>query len=53
MTGYSVNYDYSFSDNVVWRIEAKGLSSKTDFFNLSDNPSKNQFYFTTALAISF
>lgn len=53
ITGYSVNYDYSFSENVVWRIEAKGLSSKTEFFNLSNHPSKNQFYFTTTLAISF
>jgi Putative beta-barrel porin-2, OmpL-like. bbp2 len=53
MTGCSVNYDYSFLENLVWRIEVKGLSSKTDFFNLNNNPSKNQLYFTTALAISF
>jgi hypothetical protein len=53
VTGYSLNYDYTFAENVIWRIEAKGLSSKTAYFNLSNNPTKNQLYFTTALAISF
>lgn len=51
--GYSMNYDFNYSKNLVWRIEAKGLTNNTELFNLANNPSKNQFYFTTALAISF
>ena len=53
LAGYSINYDFNYSENVVWRIEAKGYSNKTALFNLVNHPSKNQFYITTALAISF
>ena len=51
--GYSINYDLNFSENVVWRIEAKGFSNKTELFNYSEKPSKHQLFFTSALAISF
>lgn len=53
LLGYSLNYDFNYSENVVLRIEAKGLTNETTLFNLADHPSKNQYYFTTALAISF
>lgn len=53
LLGYSFNYDFNYSENVVWRIEAKGYSNETALFNLTNNPSKDQYYFTTALAISF
>ncbi len=51
--GYSVNFDYSIYSNVVWRIEARSLSSKDDVFLKDGDPTKNNTFVTTALAISF
>lgn len=51
--GYSLNFDYKFSDNAMWRIEGRGLSSKDKMFTL-DNKASNQNYFvTTSLAVAF
>lgn len=51
--GYSVNLDYNFYDNVVWRIEARNLSSKDEIFTDNNELSKQNFAMVTALAISF
>ncbi len=51
--GYSVNLDYNIYDNVVWRIEARNLSSKDEVFSKNGNPSEQNFVAITALAISF
>ncbi len=51
--GYSVNFDYSIRENVLWRIEGRGFSSKDKIFTLNNNPSNHNFFITTALAISF
>ncbi|WP_447636969.1 porin [Flavobacterium microcysteis] len=51
--GYSVNFDYNIYDNVVWRIEARNLSSKDEIFVENGNPTKQNFAATTSLAISF
>lgn len=52
--GYSLNSDYNIADNVVWRVEVKGFTSKDKIFVLSDGQSSIQNYsLTTALAISF
>ncbi|MBW7960618.1 porin [Patescibacteria group bacterium] len=51
--GYSLNYDYHILDNVMWRIELRGFSSKDKIFILNENPGTNNFAITTALAISF
>jgi len=51
--GYSVNLDYNFYDNVVWRIEARNLSSKDEIFTDDNEPSRQNFAMVTALAISF
>lgn len=51
--GYSVNLDYNIYDNVVWRIEARNLSSKDEVFSKNGNPSNQNFVAVTALAISF
>lgn len=51
--GYSVNLDYNIVDNVVWRIEARGFSSKDKLFTLDNTPSTQNYCATTALAISF
>ncbi|MBS1588189.1 MAG: porin [Bacteroidetes bacterium] len=51
--GYSVNFDYSIRENVVWRIEGRGFSSKDKIFTLNNHPSNHNFFITTALAIAF
>ncbi|MGH2664677.1 porin [Flavobacterium sp.] len=51
--GYSLNLDYSIYDNVVWRIEARNLSSKDEVFQKNGDPTTQNFVAVTALAISF
>lgn len=51
--GYSLNLDYYLAENVVWRIEGRGLSSKDKIFTLDKQPSTQNYFLTTALAISF
>ena len=52
--GYSANLDYNVSDNLMWRIEARGLNNKDQSFTDNKNKSSNQNYFmTTSLALSF
>lgn len=51
--GYSLNLDYQIMNNVVWRIEGRGFTSKDKIFTLNDNPSSQNYFLTTALAISF
>lgn len=51
--GYSMNFDYTINENVVWRIEAKGLQSKDKVFMLNNKASNQNFLFSTSLAISF
>lgn len=52
--GYSVNTDYWILPNLVWRVEAKNLSSKEAvFINREQNFKENVFSMTTSLAVSF
>lgn len=51
--GYSLNLDYQIMNNVVWRIEGRQFTSKDNIFTLSDRPSTQNYFLTTALAISF
>lgn len=51
--GYSLNLDYAIYPNVVWRIEARGLSGKDAVFLKDNEPSKQNFAAVTSLAISF
>ncbi len=48
--GYSSNFDYVLSENSLFRIEGRILSSKEKNFN--SNSNKN-YFITTSLAISF
>lgn len=48
----SLNLDYLISENAVWRIEFRGLSSKDEIFILNDEPSNMNYFATTSLAIS-
>jgi len=51
--GYSLNLDYNIANNFVWRIEGRGLTSKDKIFILDKQPSTNNYFVTTSLAISF
>lgn len=51
--GYSLNFDYSIYSNVMWRVEARTLTSKDEIFMMNGDPSKNNTFVSTALAISF
>lgn len=51
--GYSVNYDYMIRDNAMWRMEARGFSSKDKVFTKDNNPTNNNFFVTTTIAVSF
>ncbi len=52
--GYSANLDYNIADNLMWRIEGRGLNNKDQSFVNRENNSSNQNYFmTTSLALSF
>lgn len=51
--GYSLNYDHAISNQAMWRIEARGFSSKDRIFEKNGNMDNNNFFISTALAISF
>ncbi|MFT4202509.1 MAG: porin [Chitinophagaceae bacterium] len=51
--GYSLNYDYLVRDNVVWRVEGRAFSSRDRIFAQNGKPGNNDFFLTTALAVSF
>ncbi|HWV29826.1 MAG TPA: porin [Dyadobacter sp.] len=52
--GFSANMDYAVTGNLLWRIEARTLSSKDAIFSQRDGSmSKGNTFLTTSLAISF
>ena len=51
--GYSLNLDYLISDNIVWRVEGRALSSKDKIFLMDKRASNANYFATTSLAISF
>ena len=51
--GFSANFDYLVSDNVMFRIEARNLSSKDEVFLKSGNTTDSNTFLSTSLAISF
>ena len=51
--GFSANFDYLVTDNVMFRIEARNLNSKDDVFLKNGNPTDTNTFLTTSLAISF
>ena len=52
--GYSFNFDYAVANNVLWRIEGRGLNSKDQIFvNKNNNLTNNNFALSTSLAVSF
>jgi hypothetical protein len=51
--GFSANFDYLPTSNVMFRIEARTLNSKDDIFMKNSNPTDNNVFVTTSLSMSF
>ena len=51
--GFSANFDYLPSENVIFRIEARTLNSKDAIFTRDTLPVSNNIFLTSSLAISF
>jgi hypothetical protein len=51
--GYSLNFDYLPTDNMMFRIEGRALNSKDQIFITDNKPSNQNYFITTSLAISF
>jgi hypothetical protein len=51
--GYSVNLDYLPAENVVLRFEARGLNAGRRIFGLQNQPSAQNYFFTTSLSVAF
>lgn len=51
--GYSLNYDYQVTKNLVWRIEGKGFSSKDKVFMKNNETLNSNYCLTTSFAINF
>lgn len=51
--GVSANFDYVVTDNVLFRLEARKLSSKDEIFIRNELPTDMNTFVTTSLAVSF
>ncbi len=51
--GFSTNFDYLVSDNLMFRLEARNLQSKDQVFMNGVNPTNNNTFLTASMAISF
>lgn len=51
--GVSANFDYLIANNIMFRIEARNWNSKDAVFIKNGNPTQQNTFLTTALAISF
>ena len=50
--GFSLNFDYHVAANVMFRLEARNLSSTDNLFMKNNHPTDNTTFVTTSLAIS-
>ena len=50
--GFSLNFDYLVAANVMFRLEARNLSSTDNLFMKNNHPTDNTTFVTTSLAIS-
>lgn len=51
--GGSINFDYLISENAMFRIEARSLSSRDKIFQHYEKPVNYNTFFTTSIALSF
>lgn len=52
-TGISVNFDYTVTENAVWRLEVRQFRSKDPLFRGEHAVFRNDTFIATSLAISF
>lgn len=50
---YSFNYDYMINTSSVWRIEARGMSSKHKIFAKGEDGATQNYFVTTSIAVAF
>lgn len=50
---YSLNLDYAPAENLLLRVEARGLSSKDEVLSLQNRPSRQNYVLATSMAVSF
>ncbi|MBS1487092.1 MAG: porin [Bacteroidetes bacterium] len=50
---YSFNIDYKIAPNIIWRIEGREYRSEDKIFTLYGQPSNNNYFVITSLAIDF
>lgn len=52
--GFSINFDYHFTNHLLWRIEGRTLQSDNPIFARQDGTaSKSNSFITSSIAISF
>ena len=52
--GFSANFDYSITSNLLWRVEARALQSKDNIFIARDGVAGgSNTFITTSLTVSF
>lgn len=51
--GFSMNIDYLAAKNIMLRIEARTFQSRDKIFVTDNKASRENYFFTTALAVSF
>ena len=51
--GYSLNVDYLPTQHVVLRLEGRGLMSKDHIFTSDGQPSNQNYFITTSIAMTF
>lgn len=52
--GFSANFDYNITDNLLWRLEARTLLSKDDIFAGKNGTSRDSAtFFTTSIVAHF
>ena len=51
--GYSLNVDYLPAQNVMLRVEGRGLTSKDHIFTSDGQPNNQNYFITTSIAMAF
>lgn len=51
--GYSFNYDYQLSENALWRLEFRTLTSYDTIFSTMNNWTNSNYFAVSSLAIQF
>lgn len=52
-TGFSLNFDYSITDNLLWRVEYRSLNNRNDYFVRDNELVSTNYFVGSALAVSF